>query len=79
MNGLALYGRYVAASVRAQMAYPGGLALMSLGSFLITIVEFVGVWALFGRFGHIVGWRLGDVALFYGLASVTFSIAALYR
>ena len=75
MNGFALYGRYVAASVRAQMAYPVGLALMTAGSFLVTVVEFVGVWALFGRFGHIAGWRLGEVALFYGLASVTFAIA----
>jgi ABC-2 type transport system permease protein len=57
------------------MAYPGGLALMTVGSFLVTVIEFVGVWALFGRFGHIAGWRLGEVALFYGLASVTFAIA----
>ena len=75
MNGFSLYGRYVAASIRAQMAYPAGLALMTGGSFLVTVVEFIGVWALFGRFGHIAGWRLGEVALFYGLASVTFAIA----
>jgi ABC-2 type transport system permease protein len=75
MGALRLYGRYVAASVRAQMAYPASLAMMSLGAFLITVVEFIGVWALFRRFGHIGAWRLGEVALFYGLASVTFSIA----
>jgi ABC-2 type transport system permease protein len=75
MNGFSLYGRYVAASIRAQMAYPAGLALMTGGSFLVTVVEFVGVWALFHRFGQIAGWRLGEVALFYGLASVTFAIA----
>jgi ABC-2 type transport system permease protein len=75
MNGLSLYGRYVAASIRAQMAYPAGLAIQSAASFAITIIEFVGVWALFHRFGQIAGWRLGEVALFYGLASVTFAIA----
>jgi ABC-2 type transport system permease protein len=75
MNGLALYGRLVAASIRAQFAYPASLAIQSGSSFLITVIEFIGVWALFRRFGHIAGWRLGEVALFYGLASVTFAIA----
>ena len=75
MNALSLYGRYIAASIRAQMAYPAGLAIQSAASFAITIIEFVGGWALFHRFGQIAGWRLGEVALFYGLASVTFAIA----
>lgn len=74
-NALSLYVRYVAASLRAQFSYPGTLAMMSAGQFLVTVIEFLGVWALFQRFGHIAGWRLGEVALFYGYVSVTFSIA----
>jgi|SRR5579872_3212327 len=73
MNALGLYGRYVAASLRAQFSYPGTLALMSAGQFLVTVIEFAGVWALFKRFGSIAGWRLGDVALFYGFVSIVFS------
>jgi ABC-2 type transport system permease protein len=75
MNGFALYGRYVMASIRMQLAYPASFAMLSLGSFLVTIVEFVGVWALFRRFGQVGGWRLGEVALFYGLVSVIFACA----
>jgi ABC-2 type transport system permease protein len=75
LNALHLYGRYVATSIRAQMAYPAGLLMMISGQFLVTIIEFVGVWALFQRFGHIAGWTLGEVALFYGLVSVIFAIA----
>jgi ABC-2 type transport system permease protein len=75
MDGLRLYGRYVATSLRAQSAYPGSLLMMIAGQFLVTFIEFIGVAALFQRFGHIGGWRLGDVALFYGLISVTFAIA----
>jgi len=75
MGPVRLYGRYTAASMRAQMAYPAAFAMMTLGAFLITIVEFIGVWALFRRFGSVAGWKLGEVALFYGLASVTFAIA----
>ena len=74
MNILTLYGRYAAASVRAQFSYAGTLTMMSFGQFFVTIIEFLGIWALFNRFGHISGWRLGDIALFYGLVSVTFSI-----
>jgi ABC-2 type transport system permease protein len=65
----------VTASIRMQLAYPASFAMLSLGSFLVTIVEFVGVWALFRRFGQVGGWRLGEVALFYGLVSVTFAFA----
>jgi len=75
LNSLALYGRYVATSIRAQLTYPGTLAMMSFGQFLATIIEFAAIWALFQRFGHIVGWRLGEVALFYGFVSITFSVA----
>ena len=75
LDALRLYGRYAAASVRAQLSYPASLTLMSLGQFLTTAIEFVGIWALFRRFGHVAGWRLGEVALFYGLVSVIFSIA----
>ena len=38
MNGFALYGRYVMASIRMQLAYPASFAMLSLGSFLVTIV-----------------------------------------
>src|SRR5262249_587970 len=72
MNALALYGRYAATSVRAQFSYAGMLTMMSVGQFLATVIEFLGIWALFHRFDHIVGWRLGEIALFYGLVSVTF-------
>lgn len=75
MNALALYGRYVATSIRAQMAYPGSLMMMIAGQFAVTVIEFLGIWALFARFGHIEGWTLGEVALFYGLVSVIFAVA----
>jgi ABC-2 type transport system permease protein len=75
MNALALYGRYAITSIRAQFAYAGMLTMMSFGQFFATVIEFFGVWALFKRFDHIAGWRLGDVALFYGLVSVTFAVS----
>lgn len=75
MDALRLYGRYAATSIRAQFAYPGSLLLMTFGQFLVTVIEFAGVWALFQRFGHIHGWRIGEVAMFYGQVNMTFAFA----
>ena len=75
MNAFQLYGRYVSASIRGQMQYPGSFLLLSLAQFANTAISFVGVWALFARFGRIGGWSLGEVALFYGVIGVAFAVA----
>ena len=74
MTGLALYGRYLAVSFRGNMQYRATVVLQSLGAFLVTIVEFIGIWALFDRFGQLRGWRLPEVALFYGIVSIAWSV-----
>ena len=75
MNAIRLYGRYASISLRGQMEYRSSFLMQSAGQFLITGVEFLGIWALFSRFGQIRGWTLGEVAFFYGLISVSWSIA----
>jgi ABC-2 type transport system permease protein len=75
MDAPAMYLRYVAASMRAQMQYPTSFAMVSIAQFLSTIIEVVGVWALFQRFHHIAGWSFGEVAIFYGVINVTFAVA----
>jgi ABC-2 type transport system permease protein len=77
MNALRLYGRYVGASLRAQMQYPGATLLLTAGHFAATTIEILGVFALFHRFVGVKGWSFGEVALFYGLINITFSIADL--
>ena len=75
MNSLHLYRRYIGASIRAQMQYPGSFLMISLGQFTVTMVEFVGIWALFRRFGQIRGWTFAEIAMFYGTVNVSFAIA----
>ena len=75
MNAVRLYGRYVATSLRAQMQYPGTFLAISAGAFGSTIVDFIGLWALFARFRQIEGWRFAEVALLYGVISVAFALA----
>src|SRR5215469_209129 len=75
MGSLALYIRYAGVSLRALMLYPKSFLLGLAGNFTANAVEFVGVWALFARFKHVLGWNFVEVALFYGVINMSFSIA----
>lgn len=77
MNALALYGRYVATSIRAQAQYPAATLMLAVGQFAVTAIEILGVFALFHRFGAVGGWTFGEAALFYALVNIMFSIADL--
>ena len=69
MNALALYGRYVAASLRAQAQYPAATLMLTVGHCAATAIEILGVFALFDRFGPVGGWSFGEAALFYALVN----------
>jgi ABC-2 type transport system permease protein len=69
-----LYWRYVGVSIRAQMQYRASFWMMTLSQFVATGVEFLGIWALFERFGSLRGWSLPEVALFYGIVNVAFAL-----
>ncbi len=75
MNSLRLYGRYIATSIRSQRQYPTSLIMTSIGAFAATITDFIGIWALFARFRRLEGWGFGEVALLYGIVSVSFALA----
>jgi ABC-2 type transport system permease protein len=75
MHALRLYGRYVSISLRAQLEYRASMLMQAAGQCLVTGMEFIGIWALFSRFGEIRGWALEEVAFFYGLISVTWALA----
>ena len=74
-DGLALFTRYLGVSIRAQMQYRASFLLQSLGQFLVTGIEFLGVWALFDRFGALREWAFAEVAVFYGVVNVGFALA----
>ncbi|MGQ9629985.1 MAG: ABC transporter permease [bacterium] len=74
-DAIRLYFRYIGISIRGQMQYRASFAMLSVGHFLITGIEFLGIWVLFDRFGNLRGWALPEVALFYGMINVAFSIS----
>lgn len=75
MNGLALYGRYLAVSIRSQMQYRMSFILAALGTFASNIIEVTAIWALFDRFGDLPNWTLAEVCFLYGVVNVSFAIA----
>lgn len=75
MNDLKLYLRYVGISFRSQMQYRASFAMMALGQFVSTALEFVAIVALFDRFGGLQGWTLPEVAVFYGMVNVGFAVS----
>jgi ABC-2 type transport system permease protein len=75
MGGLRLLMKYASASIRAQAQYPASTAMLVIGRVFATLIEVLGAWALFDRFGSVQGWTFGDIALFYGLVSIQFVIA----
>ncbi len=77
MGALRLYGRYALVSIRMQMEYRAAFVMQAIGAFLVNIIEFAGIWALFHRFGTLRGWRLEEVALLYGMAGVAWSLTEL--
>lgn len=75
MGSLGLYLRYIGISIQSQMEYKASFIMMSLGHLAITFIEFLGMVALFNRFGEVQGWSLYEVAVFYGVINVSFAIA----
>lgn len=75
MSNLSLYAKLIGMTIKSQMEYKLSFVLMSLGHFLITFIEFIGMYALFLRFDQINGWTIYEVACFYGLVNASFAIA----
>lgn len=75
MNTLYVYGQYLLLSIRAQLQYRAAFFVTASGQFLSSGVEFLGMWALFDRFGHLQGWRFAEVAFFYAVVNCTFAVA----
>ncbi|HZO90202.1 MAG TPA: ABC-2 family transporter protein [Chthonomonadaceae bacterium] len=74
-DALRLYFRYLGLSLRGQMQYRASFWMLTLGQMLITGIEFLGIWALFDRFGSLRGWSLPEVALLYGIVNCAFALA----
>jgi ABC-2 type transport system permease protein len=74
-DSLTLYLRYLGISVRGQLQYRSAFIMQTISHMVMTGTEIIGIWALFNRFGNLPDWSLEQVAMFYGLVQITWSIA----
>ncbi len=77
VEGLALYGRLVAARIRSQLQYPGSFALQTTGMFVLSFLDFVEILVIFANVPALGGWSIAEVALLYGISSLTFALTDL--
>ena len=71
--GLQLFGRLMMIAIRGQMQYRSAFLLMVLGSFLTSLVQAIGIWALFDRFGNLGIWTVSHIAFLYGTVNIVFA------
>ena len=73
----ALYWRLVGARIRGQMQYKASFWLELVGFSFSTAMEFAVIAILFSRFPSLAGWTVAEVALLYGLTSISFSLTEM--
>ncbi len=77
VDSLLLYVRLSWQSVRAQMAYRASFIALLCGNFMVTSMEFLATLLLFQRFHTLGGYSVGDVAVLYGIVSLSMSLPDL--
>lgn len=74
---LALYGRLVAARVRAQLQYRASFALETFSTFLISFIDFVAILVIFTNVPELGHWSMPEVALLYAISGLAFAFTDL--
>jgi ABC-2 type transport system permease protein len=74
---LGIYKRLVVARIRAQLQYRLSAVLQLLGTALLTATDFIAIAVIFANVSELEEWTLGEVALLYGLATISFAFTDL--
>ncbi len=72
-----LYRRLVGAHLRSQLQYRLSFALDLTGATLLTFLDFVAILVIFSQVDALGDWSVAEVALLYGLATISFAFADL--
>jgi ABC-2 type transport system permease protein len=74
---LSLYGRLIAARVRAQLQYRTSFVIETIGVFLVSFLDFVAILIIFSNVPQLGAWSVSEVALLYALATLAFAVTDL--
>ena len=75
--GVRAYGILAAAWVRVSMTYRASFVMLTLGQFLITLLDFVAIVILFTNVDALGGFGLAEIAFLYGGTSLCLGLADL--
>ena len=75
---LRVYLWLVGAQVRAQLQYRASFMLQIVATFISLFSEFVAILILFNTFPDLGGWRVGEIALLYGLVSIALGLVDMF-
>ena len=73
----AVYVRLVASRIRAHLEYPVSFSLQLVGTALLTLIDFVAIAVIFVNVPELGEWTVGEVALLYALATISFALTDL--
>jgi ABC-2 type transport system permease protein len=76
-GAIRLYLHLVGANVRAQMQYRVSFAIRTAADFGVLVADFLPIWFLVERFGALRGWSLAELALLYGMVSLSWGLVEL--
>lgn len=72
-----IYVRLVGSRVRSQLQYRLSAALQLIGTTFVALLDLVIVVVVFDKVPELDGWTLEEVALLYGVASISFAVTDL--
>ncbi|MBA2462940.1 MAG: ABC-2 family transporter protein [Actinobacteria bacterium] len=72
-----IYVRLIGARIRAQLEYRVSAVLQLLGTALLTALDFAAIAVIFANVPELGEWTVGEVALLYALATISFAITDL--
>ncbi len=70
-----LYRHLAGARARGDLQYRASLAMFTIGTLLVTGLDFASIAVLFGQVRSLAGWSLQEVAFLYGTSGVAFGLA----
>lgn len=73
-----LYRRLVSLQLRSQAQYKVNIVVDVSTTFAVMYLEFTSVLIYFGTFSTMLGWKVGEVALLYGMMSISLGMAELF-
>jgi ABC-2 type transport system permease protein len=77
VEALGVYRRLVGSRIRAQLQYRLSFALTVTGNLLLSGLDFAAILVLFEQVDALGDWTVAEVALLYGISSVSFALTDL--